>query len=91
MARYPPSWPGIHRRGSVDFIQGDDRNEESDNSDNKYSDGEDIIFENLDKSSSEEIDPYEEAPRQLGVLAREYWILETCIYVVKKVSLINEL
>ena len=49
----------MKNREEIDIV--DDRNEESDISDNKDSDCEDIIFENLDKSSSEEIDPYEEA------------------------------
>ena len=50
----------MQNREETDIV--DDRNEESDNSDNKDSDGEDILFENFDESSSEEIDPYEEAP-----------------------------
>ena len=48
----------MQSRGEIDIV--DDRYEESDNSDNKDSEDEDIIFENLDESSSEEFDLYEE-------------------------------
>ena len=51
----------MQNREEIDIV--DDRNEESDNSDKKDSDDEDIISKNLDKSStSEEFDPYEETP-----------------------------
>ena len=51
----------VQNREEIDIV--DDRDEESDNSDNKDSDDEDIISKNLDESStSEEFDPYEEAP-----------------------------